>query len=174
MLNLYGHAYLSNHSYCNKAHEIPDPVAKPQKCSLNGSEEVPQIASSHQASISASKARFIYISSESEAWHKHMFFLSLRPHKFPRPVQAYSSFLSHLCWFELGEFRLSRGIGTVGDLASLSEALWLAARRLNDPPFSLQRLYNISIFLAVQVDCSVQGNPVLFCEMKQNDHSLFD
>lgn len=70
MLNLHTCAYLSNHSYWNKAHEIPDPVATPQKYSLNVSEEAAQIASSHQASISASKARLTYISSESDPWNK--------------------------------------------------------------------------------------------------------
>lgn len=116
----------------------------------------------------------LLISAQSLTHEINLFFLSLRPHKLPSPIQAYSSFLSHLRWFELGEFRLSRGIDTVGDPASPFDAFCLPARRLNERPFSLQRLYNANIFLAVQVDFSVQDSPVLFCEMKQNDHSLFD
>lgn len=116
----------------------------------------------------------LLISAQSLTHEINMFFLPLRPHKFPSPIQAYSSFLSHLHWFELGEFRLSRGTDTVGDSASPSDAFWLPARRLNECPFFLQRFYNTNIFLAVQVDFSVQGSPVLFCEIKQNDHSLFD
>lgn len=86
MLKLNVCACLGNHSYWNKAHDIPDPGATPQKCSLNASEKAPQIASSHQASVSAPEARLIYISPGSGPWSKYMFFLSLRLYKFPSPT----------------------------------------------------------------------------------------